>query len=403
MTTVDASVESAKYAFATTTQCKGAGMKGILFGEKGEKGAPRIHVHFPGLGHMEAITEEGCGYKAENEDAIAWAKAPNGDVFLIDIDGMGGYANGKDAARFAAVNLVEFVINGKAFDRAVEEVDLRMRQMFPEAGAAFVAAQISSASTAGDPPLARVYWAGDARLLILRKNENMEWHWIYRSSDDSWAKEVIDSAIDEGTNEPSFRTQDISLHPMGNILTNGLGKTDYQLNTTQHGEVPCDDADSLGYTTAEHLDTIPLQPGDLVVLFSDGVGDNYLKTQHLMHLLATAENEKEVANRIYRESIYNMTILEKARNSRVIERGQRYSFTYKGLLPHLRGKKLWADAGGTVWDHPDDGSVATKLKADNISVMTLMVSDGETAGSQTPSKRSWWGWLRSWFSGEVNG
>jgi len=370
-------------------------MQGTLFGERGRSGAPRAHVAFPGVGRLEAITDEGHGYKLENEDAVAWAESPTGDVFLIDFDGMGGYAHGKEAAHCAATTMVELLSNGQDFDAAAQEVDGLIQQKFPEAGAAFVALQVTPATTAGQPHLAQVHWAGDARLLILRRNAGDEWAWIYRSSDDLWVKDIVDHEIDEGTKEARFRTQSISLHPMGNILTNGLGKAGYELNTTSSGEVPCDEPDSPGFKRADGLEAIELHHGDLVVLFSDGVADNYLKTQHLMNLLETAKNEKEAVERIYRESIYKMEVLQRARSSEALSAGERFSFSYKGQSPHLKGRKLWVDSQGKVWDEADEGAIVAKLKADNLSVMALQVDTGEASQSKTPGRWSLLGWLRS--------
>jgi serine/threonine protein phosphatase PrpC len=370
-------------------------MKGVLSGEIGKKGAPRIRVDIPGLGRLEAVTQEGVGYKPENQDAIAWVKTPDGDIFLIDIDGMGGHAHGKEAANFAATTMVELLTAGQCFAEAAETVNQQIQQMYPDAGAAVVAVQITPSIEASQPHRAQVHWAGDARLLILRKNADGAWSWVYRSSDDSWAKSVVDSGINQGLNEARYRTQVISLHPMGHIVTNGLGTAGYHLNTTPDGELPGREGSSGGCTSAEGLEAVELYEGDLVVLFSDGVGDNYLRTQHLLNLLETAENETDAVNRIYEESMYKMQVLKKARDSEAFVTGDRYSFTYEGQSPHLKGKKLWVDGKGTVWDESGQGEVMAKLKADNISVMALHVGSGEGELSNEPSERPLFDWVRS--------
>jgi serine/threonine protein phosphatase PrpC len=370
-------------------------MKGILSGERGKTGAPRVRVAFSGLGRLEAVTQEGVGYKPENQDAIAWVKTPNGDIFLIDIDGMGGYAHGKEAANFAATTMVELLTAGQCFAEAADTINEQIQQLYPDAGAAVVAVQITPSIEASQPHRAQVHWAGDARLLILRENADGAWSWVYRSSDDSWAKSVVDSGINQGLNEARYRTQVISLHPMGHIITNGLGKDGYHLNTTPDGELPGRESSAGGCTSAEGLEAVELYEGDLVVLFSDGEGDNYLRTQHLLNLLETAENETDAVNRIYEESMYKMKVLKTARDSRACAADERFSFTYEGQSPHLRGRTLWADGHGTVWDDPEQGEVVAKFKADNISVMALHVGNGEGELSNEPSERPLFAWVRS--------
>ena len=48
----------------------------------------------------------------------------------------------------------------------------------------------------------------------------------------------------------------------------------------------------------------------------------------------------------------------------------------------LRGRKLWVDEQGKVWDAPDEGTIVARLKADNISVMALHVGNGEAGPSK---------------------
>ena len=213
-------------------------MQGILSGEKDESGTPRVRLDFTNLGCMSAITEQGIGYKPGNEDAVAWVTTPAGEIILMDFDGMGGYAHGREAANLAAEKMNEHLAGGQPFEFVARNADRLVRQTYPDAGAAFAAVRIIPSSQTGESHRALVHWAGDVRAFILRKNPMGQWFWVYRTSDDSLAKELVDGQIDGNSNEAGARTLNVAIHPMGNVVTNGLGKTIYQLNTTSRGELP---------------------------------------------------------------------------------------------------------------------------------------------------------------------
>lgn len=195
--------------------------------------------HRTDVGRRRERNEDCLGiYRPEREDEI-----DRRGTLLIVADGMGGYAAGEVASRTA----VETVVNSYYGDLA-GDVDDSLTRAIQVANEAVLEEASRSAERAGmgstiavaairEGELA-VANAGDSRVYLIRNGEIQQ-----ISRDHSWVAELV--AVGKITPEEAKR------HPMRNVVTRSLG--------------------GRPGVEVEVYPRTPLQPGDIVLLCSDGL------------------------------------------------------------------------------------------------------------------------------------
>ena len=144
------------------------------------------------LGSFSIATSQGVGYQAKsghNEDTAAYVFDPNGDLCLLDIDGMGGHGHGDVASGLITDEFVNhFGRTGDArgaFRKGHEAVDrwndqnISDRELGNSPGAVGVSAQILKPKA--DWPAYRVkyHWSGDPEGFHLRREKGGAWKVVY--------------------------------------------------------------------------------------------------------------------------------------------------------------------------------------------------------------------------------
>ncbi|MBS1818081.1 MAG: serine/threonine-protein phosphatase [Acidobacteria bacterium] len=196
---------------------------------------------------------------------VGRVRKTNEDAFVADLDvslfcvadGMGGHDAGEVASALAIEAISAFIRRSAAdtdfswpygIDRSLSydanrlrtAVHLANRRIFRTAennddyngmGTTIVGALINGTRMA-------IAHVGDSRLYLIRKGRIRQ-----LTADDSWAATIL-------AHDPRLNPADIARHPMRNVLTNVLGARD-QVDV--------------------HVSEHDLEPGDLVLLCSDGL------------------------------------------------------------------------------------------------------------------------------------
>ncbi len=218
-----------------------------------------------------------------NEDSFF--SDPEARLFIV-ADGMGGHGAGEVASRLAVEATAGFIKRSAAdtdfswpygldgtltFDgnRLRTAIHLANRRVFRSAesnddysgmGTTIVSLLVNGSKMA-------VGHVGDSRLYLIRGRQIEQ-----LTQDDSWAATVL-------AHDPKARVTDIAHHPMRNVLTNALGARE-QVDV--------------------HLGERDLQPGDIMLLCSDGL-HGVLDAEALRQVIE-AQPDVEIAARELVES-----------------------------------------------------------------------------------------------------
>jgi protein phosphatase len=214
--------------------------------------------------HVSGLTDIGT-VRTSNQDAIDWClDDASTEALLVLADGMGGYQGGEEASRIALDTLMESLapaLNAGttpesrkqsvqlALNLASERIEARKAQApdLAKMGTTIVLAWVSGNSAI----LAHI---GDSRCYLLH-NESLQ----CLTRDDTVVQNMLE--------DDSIRERDVPNVPFRNVLTRALGASDA---TATFGEVP-------------------LEPGDLLLLCSDGL-TGALEENEWISLLSRADS-----------------------------------------------------------------------------------------------------------------
>jgi PPM family protein phosphatase len=180
-----------------------------------------------------------------NEDSFEVVELPDGGVICVVADGMGGHQAGEVASRLA-VETIRGTLGGgsevepEALVRAVQSAN---RMVYVEAGSdpqkqGMGTTIVCALLRDGRATLVNV---GDSPALLVRGETAAQ-----VTHDHSWVAEEIERG--------SLQPEDAASHPYRHILTRSLG-------IANHVEV-------------EEYEPLELQPGDVLVLCSDGLSEH---------------------------------------------------------------------------------------------------------------------------------
>lgn len=364
-------------------------------------------------GTIAMVTTQGKGYSKPNEDVVMSVRGPNGETVILDVDGMGGHGHGDAAAKLvgeafgteiprsgdsqvawqlanAAVRrfngaLVEGYTRDQALEFArqliadpVSQID---KTMSKGSGAVAVQLRIDPPTKAGDPHVAHFEWVGDARGVIFRKDGQGRWQLGYRTVDQGVPNEpgvmVPGQDFEIGGGR---RTLAMAVHPQANVVTNAIGSDAATIpQATQHGEIP-NSRDPRGASEAGDIFSrgIALREGDLVILGSDGLWENFASTKALLEIIKDARSGTEVTQIMSDEAHWRMDILSQARRGKLPEEipglfrfDRAEGIVYSDLSGKVkRASTLFIDAFGNVYDSPNASRPVDHYKTDNFSMAT---------------------------------
>lgn len=325
---------------------------------RGELGESKPRVNY---GSYSAQTHEGLGYKPINEDGIA-----QGENWALVLDGMGGMGTvkgaGAEASRIAGEKIFEFMQDPN------QGGDLRRAFL-----AAHQALQTSAATDGGTVAVAHrivplgggafktvFVHVGDAAGMIYRKNPGGRWIQVFRTEDQS----PVADAYRRGDFENTLMMR---ASPFANRVDSGLGL---------EGERP-----------KPVVSEFPLEPGDVLLMASDGITDN-LGRADIAGVLSRAGSAEEIRRGLIQLTMDKMATLHRVRSifrghpnqrGKIIERFSTKNFGEKKAVALEDFPGYLIDINGLVYN--ETGILVDSYKADNL---TIHVYVHDIPGAQGP-------------------
>ncbi len=213
----------------------------ILNGKGAENLVKSAHYYELASGdRVVAGTDKGVDYKDYNEDRVVIHPSDN---FAAVIDGMGGHYGGELAAEILAKNLL--ALPGDVVSATVKAKQEMTEQKLGEGGAVFISVEVITQEQKGESitKSLKILQSGDAKLIIIKKDGTIS----FESQDDSWSQALV---------EAGQITSDQALY-----------------NTRRHQVFnSISSTDEIG---PKLYPTIKVETGDIVLLMSDGISDNF--------------------------------------------------------------------------------------------------------------------------------
>ncbi len=266
-------------------------------------------IEAPGIpgqyGPSVGLTDPGYGYKrgkkgeGGNEDVILQGQDLAGHPFAVVLDGMGGMQDGAQASAMAAQVLAQQLgkisVGGTEGAQACSSALIAANQVlwdkYSQRGKATSGATVVGyrllPQTNGTTQ-AEIFQLGDARAMLFRLNAQGKYELVKMSEDQS-------PAMTDLRKHPSYFSQDpvelelqMRSHPLAN-------KVDFALGL--HAD-----------TGHSRFFSWELQPGDRLVLVSDGVSDGMSTREIAQHL--NGKNLTEARDAIAQTALQRMRVLD---------------------------------------------------------------------------------------------
>jgi serine/threonine protein phosphatase PrpC len=195
--------------------------------------------------------------RKNNEDSLLVGEGRDETLFVV-ADGIGGFEAGEVASSIA-VDVLKSVEPSDSLEDAIREANRRILAAargdarFQGMGTTVVAMRFGGT---GEEPIAQISHVGDSRAYLLRGDELKP-----VTEDHSLVAELVRSG--------DLTRDEASEHPQKNLITRALGAEE---------EV---DVDTV---------VLPIEPGDRLLLCSDGLSDMVPETRMLMILTSNPEN-----------------------------------------------------------------------------------------------------------------
>lgn len=306
----------------------------------GRKGSFGNALPTPDYGSFSVRTGEGIGYKKDhNEDGFV-----QGRNWGLVLDGMGGMGSGDKASEIAGKTFAEEMAKHGDMSKAMMVAgDAVNSSPYAGGGAVAVAHQIIQMSDGSF--MARIVHVGDAGAIVFRKNSQGEFELVHRTEEQSVAAEARRGGYLRDTLQ--MRASDFA-----NVVSGGLG---------------------VGRAAQPVTADIPLRDGDVILSFSDGVGDNVSRGE-LSQILKTSRSAEEVQGKIWELVHWKMQRLSLVKDifsGRAQQGGSLREFvdaegnTRKGVeLDESPG--FFIDKKGHVYD--SNGNLVDHYKSDNVTI-----------------------------------
>ncbi|HKX13117.1 MAG TPA: hypothetical protein VJP40_08195, partial [bacterium] len=376
-------------------------------------------------GEFSRVTTQGLAYKPVNEDVVFSARGPDGKLLMLNVDGMGGHADGDAAAILVAeafkaeyqrsgdtakawelANQTVLRFNGASVNQKMsrDEAMSEARKIIADpsqfgidpiakgSGAVAVMVEQSPVTSDGQAGRVRFEWVGDARAMLIRPDAKNRLQWVYRTVDEGLPS--MPGELRPGVHYPEGgrgKTLVMQIHPDANVVTNAIGTSaTLQVRGTQHGETP-NSADPQGSSVVgdSYAKGLELRPNDWVILASDGFWENFGRTEAILNILDKATTADEATRLLTEEAHWRMDILGQAKAGTLPKaKSGRYVFEKPGGIYYIDGQGRWRkaqsmeiDKRGVVYE-PGGKTPVDHFKNDNFS-LTVYRNNPDTAALKT--------------------
>ncbi len=316
---------------------------------KPRRGRVDVDHATPGYGTASGQTHEGVGYKDKNEDAIV-----QGDTWAAVVDGMGGHGRGDKASEIASKALAHYLDAHRndpdpkkvMRDALIYAGDAVNASPYGKKGSGAVAVVHMVVTNPDGSQKLIVGHVGDAGALVIGKDGTIK----YQTSDQGPAGMMMDAEIKGGKSHDEAEVGKRA-NPIANIVGGCLGA---------------------GHEADPIVREFPLEDGDRVVMYSDGIGDA-MSSIELANRVRQAKTAKGAQEDIFKTGLDNMVDLNDAIDElRKSGSDKRLPITKEGYI----------DAQGNIYDLPEGGKVVGKLQAgdpgwDNVKENYGTIKPGE--------------------------
>ena len=182
---------------------------------------------------MIIIEYTNIGRRAQNQDFVLSKKIGGSKALYIVADGMGGYSDGSIAAKIAAEEIANFIIQGKSIPESVLNANAELNRAIRERGVSKMGCCFAGIEV--DGYIGNIFWIGDCRVYQFRNGQQ-----IYVTQDHTMIAEM----------EKHGKVTYSQRERYGHIVSRGF------MGSTED-------------TAEEHK--ILLLPGDEIMLCSDGL------------------------------------------------------------------------------------------------------------------------------------
>ncbi len=325
----------------------------------------------PDMGELAQTATQGMGRKYA-EDTVTHAHDDNRNLYILDVDGMGGHEKGDVAAEIATEQYtLTASIHGDPI-AALRAANTSMRQTFAHKGdkapgACAVSVRIRKPEQAGGAHHADFNWLGDTRAIVLRRNAAGKWQWLYRTVDQNMGLVHMQAgALKPGVDfEVGGKGLEMALLtvPNNNVVISALGQKDEpDIKYTKDGHVPAEN-DWGRREATEFAGGVPLQRGDVVLMGSDGLFGNFGNIEMIANLIQYCETAEEIIQVLTREAHERMAILREAK--RHLKNGGRWPFEH-------HGRSLFIDSSGKVYEEANSTKPFDIFNIDNFSASVYL-------------------------------
>ncbi len=182
---------------------------------------------------MKIIKYSNIGRRAQNQDFVLSKEIGENKALCIVADGMGGYSDGDIAAKIAAEEIANRIVQGKSIQDSVLEANVELNRTIRERGVSKMGCCFAGIEI--DGYIGNVFWIGDSRVYQFRNGQQ-----IYVTQDHTMIAEM----------EKHGKVTYSQRERYGHIVSRGFMGS------------PTDIAD---------VSKLELKPGDEIVICSDGL------------------------------------------------------------------------------------------------------------------------------------
>jgi pSer/pThr/pTyr-binding forkhead associated (FHA) protein/uncharacterized coiled-coil DUF342 family protein len=358
----------------------------IRMGERGPHGSPALFEIIQEVGNLAGVTDQGEGYKDQNESLLIRVIGPDGSVIMGGVDGAGGSRDGKAAAQAIAAQVTQATARDGKVSEAIQLADDHIHQTRELLGSygTIAVVKVTPPGAPGEPFLGQPFYAGDSPIAVVRRGADGRRQPVWRSKREAMSHAMIEHNPALRGSPANKRTMLGHVGAGGNIILNGVGQPGQKVQIRGLD-------DGISYpgaqivTLQDGTKALLLQVDDEVWVYDDGVDENFPSFDALLDEVQDAADAEAVVHALHSTSLVRMHVLSetrgelerqyqeiKAHAARVVQlpppppAGPFLAAVVPRLSFAWEGRQLWVDQWGEVRATAD--SEKTYLEEDSFRI-----------------------------------